>query len=194
MAAILKDFRSEIIKCSKYQLIFVTAEEVLSMSFLFWPNKKLPYRFILQLLVCLFLSEDSASGFSFNSFLLVTCLFPEMQWSATNQGVYGILTASSGRRLFALPPPPTPTVHSNYCKSNMSGRINDRELITSACTNKTPALQASPYISQITVYLLLCSLATMIPTSSRLELTRAHCWLKNRATLSDCSVSVRSTF
>ena len=61
MAAILKDFRSEIIKCSKYQLIFVTAEEVLSMSFLFWPNKKLPYRFILQLLVCLFLSEDSAS-------------------------------------------------------------------------------------------------------------------------------------
>ena len=132
--------------------------------------------------------------FSFNSFLLVTCLFPEMQWSATNQGVYGILTASSGRRLFALPPPTTPTVHSNYCKSNMSGRINDRELITSACTNKTPALQASPCISQITVYLLLCSLATMIPTSARLELTRAHCWLKNRATLSDCSVSVRSTF
>ena len=157
-------------------------------------KKKLPYRFILQLLVCLFLSEDSVSGFSFNSFLLVICLFPEMQWSATNQGVYTILKASLGRRLFALPPPPTSTVHSNYCKSNMSGRINDRELITSACTNKTPALQASPCISQITVYLLLCSLATMIPTSARLELTRAHCWLKNWVTLSDCSVSVRSTF
>ena len=45
----------------------------------FLAEKKLPYRFILQLLVYLFLSEDSASGFSFNSFLLVTCLFPEMQ-------------------------------------------------------------------------------------------------------------------
>ena len=44
--------------------------------------------------------------------------------------------------LFALPLPPTPTVHSN-CKSNMAGRINDRELITLARTNKTPALQAS---------------------------------------------------
>ena len=46
-----------------------------------------------------------------------------------------------GVSLFALPPPPTPTVHSN-CKSNMAGRINDRELIKLARTNKTPALQA----------------------------------------------------
>ena len=41
--------------------------------------------------------------------------------------------------LFALPLPPTPTVHSNY-KSNMARRINDRELITLVRTNKTPAL------------------------------------------------------
>ena len=38
---------------------------------------------------------------------------------------------------FSLPPPPTPTVHSN-CKSNMADRINDRELLTLARTNKTP--------------------------------------------------------
>ena len=48
-----------------------------------------------------------------------------------------------GSEDFALPPPPHPsTVHSN-CKSNMDGRINDRELITLALTNKTPALQAT---------------------------------------------------
>ena len=36
------------------------------------------------------------------------------------------------------PQSPTPTVHSNS-KSNMAARINDRELITLACPNKTPA-------------------------------------------------------
>ena len=36
-----------------------------------------------------------------------------------------------------FPPPPTPTVHSN-CKSNIAGRINDRDLITLARTHKTP--------------------------------------------------------
>ena len=40
MAAILKDFRSENLKCSKNQLIFVTAEEVVSMPFLFRLKKK----------------------------------------------------------------------------------------------------------------------------------------------------------
>ena len=34
----------------------------------------------------------------------------------------------------ALSPPPTLTVHFNS-KSNMAGRINDRELITLACIN-----------------------------------------------------------
>ena len=38
-AAILKDFRSENIECSKYQLIFVSAEEVLSKPILFWLKK-----------------------------------------------------------------------------------------------------------------------------------------------------------
>ena len=51
-AAILKDLRLEIEQCSKYQLIFVTAKEVLSKPFLFWLKKikkkrKLPYRFTL---------------------------------------------------------------------------------------------------------------------------------------------------
>ena len=47
-AAILKDLRLEIEQCSQYQLIFVTAEGVLSEPFLFWLKKikkkrKLPY-------------------------------------------------------------------------------------------------------------------------------------------------------
>ena len=42
-----------------------------------------------------------------------------------------------GEWVFSLPPPPTPTVHSN-CKSNMADQINDRELLTLARTNKTP--------------------------------------------------------
>ena len=41
----------------------------------------------------------------------------------------------------AFSPPPTPTVHSNS-NSNMADRINDREPITLAGTDKTPALQA----------------------------------------------------
>ena len=40
MAVILKDFCSENLECSKNQLIFVTAEEVLSMPFLFRLKKK----------------------------------------------------------------------------------------------------------------------------------------------------------
>ena len=39
MAAILKDSRLKNIECRKYQLIFVTAEEVLSKPFLFWLKK-----------------------------------------------------------------------------------------------------------------------------------------------------------
>ena len=51
-AAILKDLRLEIEQCSKYQLIFVAAKEVLSKPFFFWLKKikkkrKLPYRFTL---------------------------------------------------------------------------------------------------------------------------------------------------
>ena len=54
MAAILKDFRSENLECSKNQLIFVTAEEVVSMLFLFrLKKKKLPHRsFIGSTYVC----------------------------------------------------------------------------------------------------------------------------------------------
>ena len=46
-----------------------------------------------------------------------------------------------GVKILAPPPPPTPTVYSNS-KSNMAGRINDRELITLVPTNKKPTLQA----------------------------------------------------
>ena len=102
--------------------------------------------------VC-FLPEVVVKDLKINSFLLVTFLFPEMQWSATNQGAYGILTVSSSRRLFSLPPPPPPTVHSN-CKSKMAGRTNDPELLTLtlARTNKTPALQAIKIIAFYVVF------------------------------------------
>lgn len=42
---------------------------------------------------------------------------------------------------FSPPPTPPPPVHSNS-NSNMADRINDREPITLAGTDKTPALQA----------------------------------------------------
>ena len=51
----VKDFCLENMECSKFQLIFVTAEEVLSKPFLSSLNKKrLPHRFTNQLYVCLF--------------------------------------------------------------------------------------------------------------------------------------------
>ena len=67
-----------------------------------------------------------------------------MQWRATNQGVFCFSKASS-RRLLALPPPPTRTVHSNP-KSNMASRINDRNLMTLARIHTTPALQGKAEI------------------------------------------------
>ena len=56
----------KIIEWGKYQLIFVTAEEVSSRPFLFWLKKKRKKKtahFTHRLYVCLFLSDDSASGF-----------------------------------------------------------------------------------------------------------------------------------
>ena len=46
-----------------------------------------------------------------------------------------------GVKILAPPPLPSPTVYPDS-KSNMAGRINDRELITLAPTNKKPTLQA----------------------------------------------------
>ena len=46
-----------------------------------------------------------------------------------------------GVKILAPPPPPPPPVYSDS-KSNMAGRINDRELITLVPTNKKPTLQA----------------------------------------------------
>ena len=63
-AAILKDFRLENMECCKYQLIFVTAKEVLSKPILFCLKiKKLFHLFTHRLYVCLFLLDDNASGF-----------------------------------------------------------------------------------------------------------------------------------
>ena len=95
--------------------------------------------------MCLFLSEDSAFCFFFFFFKWLSAHFRKCNDAQPTrgsgcQGMVCFSTASSGRRLHAFPPPPTPTVLSNY-KSNMADRINDRELITLARPNKTPALQ-----------------------------------------------------
>ena len=49
--AILKDCRLENIECRKYQLIFVTAEEVLSKPFLSWLKKKKKKKLPIVLLI-----------------------------------------------------------------------------------------------------------------------------------------------
>ena len=141
-AAILKDFRSENIECSKYQLIFMTAEEVSSKLFLSRLRNKTASLF-QRIYVCLFLLEESASLVFYSTHF--SWLSAHSGNAVTRNQSGGVLLFNSPfghRRLLALPPPPTPTVHP-YSKSNMPGWINDRELTTLARTNKTPALQAS---------------------------------------------------
>ena len=77
-AALLRDFRLENIEWSKCQVIFVTEEEIFSKPFLSC-LKKTASLFHSSALHVFFLSEDSPSGFYFNSFCLVTCSFPKMQ-------------------------------------------------------------------------------------------------------------------
>ena len=97
MLATLTDCCLEDIECGKYQLVFALAGNVL-----FWLN-----------VWVFFFSKDSASSFSFHLCWFITCSFPEMHWSKTNQGVFSFSTASSGRFLLTLLPPTTPTIHSN---------------------------------------------------------------------------------
>lgn len=72
--------------------------------------KQLPHLFNHRLYVCLFLSEDCASGFLFNSFCLVTCYFPECSAAQLIRGCFafqqppraGIFSPSP----LPFPPPP----------------------------------------------------------------------------------------
>ena len=91
--------------------------------------------------VSLFCRKTMLPVYNLTQFYWLPAHLREMQWRATNQGVFFLSTASSGRCLLALSPPPTSTVHSDS-KSNMAGRKNDRELLTLARPNNTPALQA----------------------------------------------------
>ena len=137
-AAILKDFRLENIDCTEYQLIFVTAEEIL--SFLAEEQNFLTVSLMGSTCVC-FCRKTMLLVFNLTQFDWLPAHLREMQWRATNQGMFFFSTASSGRCPLVLSPPPTSAVHSNS-KSNMVGRKNDRELITLARLNNTPALQA----------------------------------------------------
>ena len=135
----------ENIECSKYQLIFVAAEEVLSKPFLSWLKKTVSLFHSSALRVFVFVGRQCFL-FCFFFFKWLSAHFRKCSDAQPTrgsgcQGMVCFSTASSGRRLHAFPPPPTPTVHSNY-KSNMADRINDRELITLARPNKKPALQA----------------------------------------------------
>ena len=99
----------KIIERSKYQLIFVTAEEVLSKPFLS-RLKQLPHLFNHRLYVCLFLSVTVLPVFLFNSFCLVTCYFPECSDAQLIRGCFafqqppwaGIFSPSPP----SFPPPP----------------------------------------------------------------------------------------
>ena len=68
-AAILKDFRLENMECCKYQLIFVTAEEVLSKPILFCLKiKKLFHLFTHRLYVFCFCRMTMLPVFNLNHF------------------------------------------------------------------------------------------------------------------------------
>ena len=78
-AAILKDFRSENIDCGKYQLIFVSAEEVLSKPILFWLKKNcFTVSLIGSTCVC-FRWMTVLPVFNLTHFDLLPVAFPEMQ-------------------------------------------------------------------------------------------------------------------
>ena len=139
-AAILKDFRLENIDCTEYQLIFLTAEEILSKTFLAEEQNFLTVSLMGSTCVC-FCRKTMLLVFNLTQFDWSPVHLREMQWRATNQGMFLFSTASSGRCPLALSPPPTSAVHSNS-KSNMAGRKTDRELITLARPNNTPALRA----------------------------------------------------
>ena len=63
-AAVLKDFRLENIECSKYQLIFVTAEEILLKPLKKKKNQSAAaFEPFHSSAPRVFLSEDYASGF-----------------------------------------------------------------------------------------------------------------------------------
>ena len=131
-------------ECSKYQLIFLAAEEVLSKPFLSWLKKTASLFHSSTLRVFVFVGRRCFLFFYFFNWLSVHFRkYSDAQLTKGSgcQGMVCFSTASLRRRLHAFPPPPTPTVHSNY-KSNMADRINDRELITLARPNKKPALQA----------------------------------------------------
>ena len=123
----------------------MAAEEVLSKPFLSWLKKTVSLFHSSALRVFVFVGRQCFL-FCFFFFKWLSAHFRKCSDAQPTrgsgcQGMVCFSTASSGRRLHAFPPPPTPTVLSNY-KSNMADRINDRELITLARPNKTPALQA----------------------------------------------------
>ena len=136
-AAILKDFRSENIECSKYQLIFVSAKEVLSKPILFWLKKNC---FTVSLIgstrVC-FRWMTVLPVFNLTHFDLLPSHFRKCSDTQLIRGCFAFQQPLRAG-VFSPFPRPLPPLST----SNTACRINDREFITLAGTNKTPALQA----------------------------------------------------
>ena len=106
-AAILKDFRSENIVCSKYQLIFMSAEEVLSQFILFWLKKKLFHRFTHRLNVCLFRWITVLPVFNLTNFDRLPAHFRKCSDTQLTRGFCFFSTASSCRQASSRPSPAT---------------------------------------------------------------------------------------
>ena len=116
MAAKLKDFHLKNVERSEYQLICDRGGGFIEAISLLTEKKN-----------CLTVS------ISVSTCICYDLVISEIQWRVANQGVFCFSTISSGKRLLALSPPPTPVVHSDS-KLNMAGGINDRKPITLART------------------------------------------------------------
>ena len=91
--AVLKDFRLENIECSKYQLIILTEEEILSKPFLFSAEKKKPHRFTHRFSCICFCRKTALQVFNLTRFdwLLAhfrKCSVPDFSFSAQELNVH----------------------------------------------------------------------------------------------------------
>ena len=115
-----------------------------SVSFFIFPNSSLKEQFL----------QSGQYNLRYNTYSNATnCVACRagVIWRASAQYLLNKNgSGRQGRKICNKQPTPTPTVHSNS-KLNMAGRINDREPIAFARTNKTLALQATNYVTIIAI-------------------------------------------
>ena len=101
----LKNCRLENMGCCKYQLIFVTADNIFSKPFHFW---------LKQLLRVIIFVGRKRFRFLMQLILIGNLLISGMQWRATYQGVFCFTTAFSGGRFFFHIPEPPPSPNQTW--------------------------------------------------------------------------------